>query len=325
MTIKPIRTSVLALFFFILTLLLGSLGYKLVGSGGNKRGARFERFLSAPRMADPAVRGVREGATKKTKADFKKEKKIHPTSTVSRPSQMPKTRHTTKDIEKNIYHDNAKSQTMEGFRLARTGSGPVSPSVYKEVYSAWMASGGDNNTPIANIDLRIVKLRELYPLFQMKPIAVVDQSRYIDLESGDILDRAALNDYSGTVFEAASPWEKWGETLKRLHVSSKSSVTIRYYMYDFIKKAIFARAGKAKDWARDKGLISEESMETGLVIIGRGLRVQQAGGGEFAIFIPETIMASHGKEIRVPNAVFRHEEDISLLENHTLLNREAAK
>lgn len=184
-------------------------------------------------------------------------------------------------------------------------------SEYMTVYSQWRQSGKTSEKD--NIALRITNLKEVYRLFQMKPVAVVNGKPCVDLSDGKRLAPGALSEYSATCFIVSNPFGKWGEALKQAGLDQKQDVEVRYYLYSFIRNAIYSRAHQAFDCCRRKGQIDAGVKRSAVDLLGRAYAVNKSGGGGFGVFVPTRIDLPDGSAVAVDSACFAESRDIAAL------------
>lgn len=188
----------------------------------------------------------------------------------------------------------------------------VDSGQYMALYKSWNAAGSNGKSE-EKIPLRVENLKAAYDLFQMKPVAVVRNQTFVDLTDGVRVVKASLEDYSGTVFRVDNPREKWGEELKAFGVRSTDKVEVRYYMYDFIKDAIFSRANQAFECCREQGLIDSQTPPSEVDVLGRAYIIKRRGGGRFGIFVPVSLNTIDGRNIKIDADCFRGQPDIEAL------------
>ncbi len=209
---------------------------------------------------------------------------------------------------------------------AGTGSRPVADSdtsitvesaEYMTLLKGWQSAGkkfdGDTRIPLS-----VENLENVYELFQMKPVAITG-GRFIDLKDGAVIQENVLEPYSSTVFEVDRPWEKWGTGLKRAGIEEGRKVDVRYYMYGFIRNAIYSRVGMCFECMKSKGLIPEGTMPDEVDVLGRVYAVNRKGGGSFGVFVPLTIYTKDGKAVEVDSGCFDGQPDITALKTAGVL------
>jgi hypothetical protein len=188
----------------------------------------------------------------------------------------------------------------------------VAPDRYLELLQSWNTSGSkeEGNTPIP---LRVENLRDSYPLFQMKVVAVNGRGQLFDLADGSRLASAALDDYAPTVFAVDHPWQQWGEALKRAGFRPDEPVQVRYAMYPFVKNAIYARSRQAFEWCQAQGLLAADILPEQVDVLGRTYVINRQGGGRFGVFVPVSLDTPDGRTIAVPPDVFAGQKDVAAL------------
>jgi hypothetical protein len=195
----------------------------------------------------------------------------------------------------------------------------LEPKQYMSVFRQWRA-GGSTSGEGKRVPLRVENLRQVYRLFQMKPVAVINKERFLDLQDGSQIFENSLNSYSKTVFLVEDAWSKWGEALKAARIRSDDHVEVRYYMYAFVENAIFARANKAFDWCKQTGLIPADTKPGQVDILGRAYSINRQGGGRFGVFVPIRIDIPAGGSVKIdPAACFPDELDIRALTSSGML------
>ena len=188
----------------------------------------------------------------------------------------------------------------------------VSPERYIELFKNWQKAG--NGGKSEKIPLRVENLKTAYRLFQMKPVALVDNRMYYDLTDGTRISPAVLADYSTTVFKVERPRELWGNALSQAGIRETDRVEVRYYMYEFIKKAIYTRTFQAFKWCMDKGLIDAGTQPGDVDVLGRAYIIEKQGGGRFGVFLPVALSTRNGRAVSIDPACFRGQADIETLQ-----------
>jgi hypothetical protein len=153
----------------------------------------------------------------------------------------------------------------------------------------------------------------------MKPVAVLRGNIFIDLTDGTRLPERALDEYSSTVFLVEGPWDKWEDALKSAGVRQSDKFEVRYYMYDFIKNAIFTRANQAFDWLKAQGRIGRDVKPDGVDILGRAYVIKRQEGGRFGVFVPVSVSVRDGRVVSIDPACFAGQADIAALRTAGLL------
>jgi hypothetical protein len=188
----------------------------------------------------------------------------------------------------------------------------VSSDQYLTLFNNWRKVG-ESRKKKGKILLRVENLRNAFSLFQMKAVAVVGNRRFFDLSDGSRLPEAALEDFSATVFRVQQPWQKWGDALSAAGIRQSETIEVRYYMYDFIKNAIYERAEQAFVYSIQEGLIEKDTPPSGVDILGRAFVIKKQGGGQFAVFVPISLDTESGKKIAIDPACFRDQGDVKKL------------
>jgi hypothetical protein len=194
----------------------------------------------------------------------------------------------------------------------RTGEVTVDQKQYMTLFKSWHAAGNGSATT-EKIPLRVQNLRESYELFQMKVIAVVRGNTLLDLADGARVSEAALAEYCTTLFLVDRPWDKWAEALTSAGIRHGEQVEVRYYMYDFVKRAIYARVNQAVSWCRDNGLVAKDLPAASMDVLGRAYVINRQGGGRFGVFVPVSVETTDGKTVAVDPACFRGQADVEAL------------
>jgi chemotaxis protein histidine kinase CheA len=195
----------------------------------------------------------------------------------------------------------------------------LTPEEYAALYEQWRRSGDHLESDRQGIALRIMDLETVYDLFQMKVVAFRGQTPYMDLADNTRVAPQSLDGYSGTCFVVSRPWEKWGDALSRAGFRKNDAVEVRYYTYQFVRNAIFARAARAVEWSSAAGPGAEADLSSADVL-GRVYGVSRSGGGAFGVFVPVRVDFASGPSVAVdPLACFPNEPDILALNQAGLL------
>jgi hypothetical protein len=195
----------------------------------------------------------------------------------------------------------------------------LAPEEYAALYEQWRRSGDHLESDRQGIALRIMDLETVYDLFQMKVVAFRGQTPYMDLADNTRVAPQSLDGYSGTCFVVSRPWEKWGDALARAGFRKNEAVEVRYYTYQFVRNAIFARAARAVAWSAAVGPGTEADLSSADVL-GRVYGVNRSGGGAFGVFVPVRVDFASGPSVAVdPLACFPNEPDILALNRAGLL------
>ena len=188
----------------------------------------------------------------------------------------------------------------------------VDQKQYKALFHSWRTAGkegkGKEKTP-----LRVENLRNTYDLFQMKPVAVIRGNAFLDLSDGTRVAEKSLDEYSTTVFLVDRPWDKWGKALSAAGIRKGDRFEVRYYMYDFIKEAIYARVNQAFSWCSDTGLIPGDLPAGSVDVLGRAYVINRQGGGRFGVFVPVALDTKDGRTVAVDPACFSGQPDVETL------------
>ena len=194
----------------------------------------------------------------------------------------------------------------------------VDQKQYKALFHSWHIAGkerkGKGKTP-----LRVENLRNTYDLFQMKPVAVIRGNAFLDLSDGTRVAEKSLEEYSTTVFLVDRPWDKWGKALAAAGIRRGDRFEVRYYMYDFIKDAIYARVNQAFSWCSETGLIPGDLPAGGVDVLGRAYVINRQGGGRFGVFVPVSLDTKDGRTVAVDPDCFRGQADVETLRGAGLL------
>ncbi len=190
------------------------------------------------------------------------------------------------------------------------GEVTLATSDYMGVYQSWKKVGEQGGG--GNIPLRIKNLENVYTLFQMKVVALVDGEPYADLSDGSRIAPAALDVYASTCFVVTNPFEKFNDALVKAGLRNKR-VEVRYYMYDSVRNSIYARANLAVACCREKGLIPADMASASVDLLGRSYAIRKKGGGGFGVFVPTRIDLSDGRSVPVDPSCFKGSQDIDHL------------
>lgn len=193
---------------------------------------------------------------------------------------------------------------------------------YFKLMQQWAASGNKGDSASlaeAVIPLEVENLHQCYALFQMKVIAINVKGQLFDLTDGSRLPQQALDDYSSTVIAVDQPWQHWQAGLQRAKFKRQDIVQVRYYMYPFVRDAIYARCQQGFDWCKQQGLIAETTQPTEVDIVGRTFEIQRNGGGRFGVFVPQQLTTAAGNRVAISTAAFAGQADIAALQNSGLL------
>ena len=200
--------------------------------------------------------------------------------------------------------------TVSHEKKPAAGELTLASSDYMVVYKSWKEAGKQGGED--NIPLRIENLENVYKLFQMKIVAMVDGVPYVDLSDGSRIAPPSLDVYSSTCFVVSNPFEKFNNELTKAGLDNKK-VEVRYYMYDSVRNSIYARAGRAVACCREKGLIASDTPESSVDLLGRSYAIRKKGGGGFGVFVPTRIDLPGGGFATVDPACFKGSRDIDQL------------
>ncbi len=192
----------------------------------------------------------------------------------------------------------------------------VNKEEYQKLFHAWRTSGAEKIEG-GKPALLVENLRQAFDSFNMKPV-VLSRGKGFDLLDGSQLPAGLLDNYAAIVFQVENPWQDWGTELKKLGLSRGNNIEVRYYMYDFIHNAIYARTHQALAWARQQGLVAADTLQ-GLEVRGRAYQIKQQGGGRFGVFVPQQILTASGQTIAVDLAALANQTDIQMLQQAGLL------
>jgi len=212
-----------------------------------------------------------------------------------------------------------KLQKPESFDAERSKREiTVDKKQYMALFHGWRNSGNGTQSK-EKIPLRVENLRNAFELFQMKPIAVIRGNSFLDLTDGTRVAEKSLDEYSTTVFLVDRPWDKWNDALAVAGIRRGERVEVRYYMYDFVKNAIYARVNQAFSWCKDQGLIKTDSPAIGVDVLGRAYVIKRQGGGHFGVFVPVSLDTKDGHTVTIDPVCFRGQSDVEALQNAGLL------
>jgi len=212
-----------------------------------------------------------------------------------------------------------KLQKPESFDAERSKREiTVDKEKYMALFHGWRNSGNGTKGK-EKIPLRVENLRNAFELFQMKPIAVIRGNSFLDLTDGTRVAEKSLDEYSTTVFLVDRPWDKWNDVLAVAGIRRGDRVEVRYYMYDFVKNAIYSRVNQAFSWCKDQGLIKTDSPAAGVDVLGRTYVIKRQGGGRFGVFVPVSLDTEDGHTVAIDPVCFRGQSDVEALRDAGLL------
>ena len=208
-------------------------------------------------------------------------------------------------------------------RLAITTAGagkpaePKSITVEKKEYAAlnraWRSVGEGEKDDNRLIPLRIENLRSAYNFLQMKAVAILSNNVCFDLSDGSRIPAASLDRFSSIVMRVDDPWQKWGPELRQAGLRPGQSFKVRYYLYDFVRRSIYARVNQAYNWTLAKGLLKAGTQPADIDILGRAYVVKRSGGGSFGVFVPLSVATRDGHTVEVDPLCFNNAPDIAAL------------
>ena len=91
------------------------------------------------------------------------------------------------------------------------------------------------------------------------------------------------------------------------------SFKVRYYLYDFVRRSIYARVNQAYNWTLAKGLLKAGTRSDDIDILGRAYVVKRSGGGSFGVFVPLLVATRDGRTVDVDPLCFSNAPDIAAL------------
>lgn len=196
----------------------------------------------------------------------------------------------------------------------------LDPDKYFEMYQQWQAQGENSNKKSTRIGLKIHDLKNLYDLFQMKAVVVKEGVPHTDLENFSRVAAAALTEFSTTCFIVSDPWEKWGSALKDSGFSPADDIEIRYYTYEFVRNAIYARAVKAFECGLEVLNLPEDTDPSTADVSGKVYALNKKGGGSFGVFVPQRVDFQAKGSVQIdPLACFKGHKDIEALSQAGIL------
>lgn len=195
---------------------------------------------------------------------------------------------------------------------------------YFELYRQWQTQGEsllrNPEEKSKRIGLKILNLEKFYDLFQMKVVGVKGGSLHIDLEDFSRVIQSSLSEFSSTCFIVAEPWKKWGKELEESGFRRTDNIEVRYYTYDFVRNAIYARAMKAFEWSLEQAGLPGDTDPSEADVLGTVYAVNQKGGGSFGVFVPTQVDFDAGDSVRIDAlACFQGEKDITALNRAGIL------
>ena len=194
-----------------------------------------------------------------------------------------------------------------------TQSITVEKDEYTALHRAWRAVGEGEKENDRIIPLRIENLRSAYNFLQMKAVVIMADESCIDLSDGSRIPAASLDRFSSTVIQVDDPWQKWGAELRRAGLRPEQSIEVRYYLYDFVRRSIYARVNQAYTWSLNQGKLEAGTKPADIDVLGRAYIVKRSGGGSFGVFVPQSLATSDGRTIDIDPLCFSNAPDIAAL------------
>ena len=189
----------------------------------------------------------------------------------------------------------------------------VEKQEYAVLHRAWRDVGEGQKENDRLIPLRIENLRSAYNFLQMKAVVIMSDNSCLDLSDGSRIPTASLDRFSSTVMRIDDPWQKWGVELRRAGLRPGQSFEIRYYLYDFVRRSIYARVNQAYNWSINKGLVKAGTKPADIDVLGRAYVVKRSGGGSFGVFVPLSIATRDGRSINIDPLCFNNAPDVAAL------------
>jgi hypothetical protein len=200
--------------------------------------------------------------------------------------------------------------------MVKNGKAPgitVAGKEYKKLHHAWQDAGRSRKGDDHVIPLQIENLRAAYDLLQMKAVVIRPDESCIDLADGSRIPTASLDRFSTTVLRVDDPWQKWGTQLKAAGLRPGQSFKVRYYLYDFVRRSIYARVNQAYRWSMAKGLIQAGTKPDQVDVLGRTFVIKRSGGGAFGVFVPLSLKTGDGRRVEIDPLCFGDAPDIKAL------------
>ncbi len=207
----------------------------------------------------------------------------------------------------------------EPVKVGATSGITVAKKEYKKLHHAWRAAGHSEKDDDHIIPLQIENLRAAYDLLQMKAVVIRADDSCIDLADGSRIPQAALDRFSTTVLQVKDPWQKWGPQLKAAGLRPGQKFQVRYYLYDFVSRSIYARVNQAYRWSLAQGLIQAETRPDEVDVLGRTFVIKRAGGGAFGVFVPLSLETGTGRKVAIDPVCFGNAPDINALRSAGLI------
>ena len=211
------------------------------------------------------------------------------------------------------------SAKPEVVQAGKTSGITVAKKEYKKLHHAWQAAGRSEKDNDHVIPLQIENLRAAYDLLQMKAVVIRPDESCIDLTDGSRIPLASLDRFSSTVLRVDDPWQKWGKQLKAAGFRPGQPFKVRYYLYDFVCRSIYARVNQAYQWSLAKGIIQAETRPDEVDVLGRTFVIKRSGGGAFGVFVPLSLRTSDGRLVKIDPVCFNNAPDINALRSAGLI------
>lgn len=230
----------------------------------------------------------------------------------------------TKPLEKNIRVFTSELQKLvddEKMKDKPKNDGlNLSSKKYFELYKEWQTQGVSLDKVKKLVPLRIQNLEKVYELFQMKVVVLKDNIPHTDIGDGSRIAAPSLSEFSSTCFIVSNPWEKWGSILKDKGFTRADDIQVRYYTYEFVRNAIYARAMKAFEWSLKEKNLPLTTDPAQADVLGIVYSVNKEGGGAFGVFVPQRVdFKSQDSVIIDPRVCFAGQKDIEELNRAGLL------
>ena len=219
----------------------------------------------------------------------------------------------TRELQKLMDDEKMKDKpNKEGLNL--------SSKKYFELYKEWQTQGVSLDKGKKLVALRIQNLENVYELFQMKVVVLKDNIPHTDIGDGSRIAAPSLSEFSSTCFVVSDPWEKWGPILEDTGFTRADDIQVRYYTYEFVRDAIYARAMKAFEWSLKEKNLPLTTDPTQADVLGIVYSVNRDGGGAFGVFVPQRVdFKSQDSVIIDPRVCFAGQKDIEELNRAGLL------
>ena len=196
----------------------------------------------------------------------------------------------------------------------------LSSKKYFELYKEWQTQGVSLDKGKKLVALRIQNLEKVYELFQMKVVVLKDNIPHTDIGDRSRIAAPSLSEFSTTCFVVSDPWEKWGPILEDTGFTRADDIQVRYYTYEFVRDAIYARAMKAFEWSLKEKNLPLTTDPTQADVLGIVYSVNRDGGGAFGVFVPQRVdFKSQDSVIIDPRVCFAGQKDIEELNRAGLL------